>query len=74
MCTKGTSVISTVTVIQPTQIIGWQQNVNKLRYWKKVEFNQNHLHSFGTEEDTKVRNTIIGNEVTPTNLVDEVEI
>ncbi|KMW70223.1 hypothetical protein WN50_36895 [Limnoraphis robusta CS-951] len=74
MCTKGTSVISTVTVIQPTQIIGWQQNVNKLRYWKKVEFNQNHLHSFGTEEDTKVRNTIIGNEVTPTNLLDEVEI
>jgi len=74
MCTKGTSVRSTVTVIQPTQIIGWQQNVNKLMYWKKVEFNQNHLHSFGTEEDTKVRNTVIGNEVTLSNLLDEVEI
>ena len=74
MCTKGTSVRSIVTITQPTQIIGWQQNVNKLMYWKKVEFNQNHLQSFGTEEDTKVRNTVIGNELTPANLLDEVEI
>jgi len=25
-------------------------------YWKKVELNQEHLQSLGTEEDTKVRN------------------
>jgi len=25
-------------------------------YWKKLELNQKHLHSFGTEEGTKVRN------------------
>mgnify|MGYP003341493304 CR=1 FL=1 len=40
----------------------------------KVELNQNHLHSFGTEEDTKVRNTVVGNEITLMNLLDEVEI
>lgn len=55
---------------QPTQIIGWQQNVNKLTYWEKIEFNQNHLHSFGIEEDTKVRNTVVGNEVILMSLLD----
>jgi len=57
-----------VTVTQPTQLIGWKQNVNRLKYWKKIELNQNHLHSLGIEEDTKVRNTVIGNEVTLINL------
>jgi hypothetical protein len=42
-------------------------------YWKKVEFNQNHLQSFGIEEGTKVRNTVIGNEVTLMNLSGQVE-
>ena len=73
MCMKRTSSRSIVTANQPTQIIGWKQNVNKLMYWKIGLFNQNHLQSFDIEEDTKVSNTVIGNEVTLINLSGQVE-